>query len=708
MTKTATPTATSTGTANAMRAPTLETLGLGGVLGLFRTGALPASAGEQVERVFGPAQARGSLVISGANGIVGAGKTMQMGSRLEPFGVRTVALDFPGAPDGIGRQYPGLVQAFGREGAARVMANIVRLTYDGRRLPDELKSLEPRFLLEAIPEILEVKREHYRLFRETFPKIEIRSVTSGFPAKELGVGIAHPAFPHEINKIYETVESGPSAIPQLLWSIGLIPVPVSDDWSFVLDVLFCGITLAALRVHRATNMPFWKVDKLVRRLVGPNPFRAHDAIGAKGADFLTWSCLHHLSEAYGAQFTPTPELEERKETGQTWYPPDHFRPLVDWSLSDAEMTEFEVRILGPIYQMTALMLKERRAHLSHLNAIGELCAQFRSGAIAMLREAGPERVVRTVEAWHRLEPAAAKSAWHPDAVADMDGADWQQLYVNAEHDGAVGVITISRESYGWDVDHELNRALDWLKGAGIRRVIVTSDFHLSTQMVGADTAEFFDALGSLDAGLAITNGWSRTARRLWDEFEVSVAFVPGKRCLGGMLELLMHCHHLVAVDDARLGWPEVTLPVVPGMEGCHWPLRRGKREHWPRLVRMLLTGEAVKARDAVGWLADAAAPMDEALRTVWALANGRGGLPRRPLERGELSGVPADAAGIEPADSPGVAAGRGAIVACMTAACAVDAQEALPLQARLAAEFLASSACREGRVGAEAARVRGA
>jgi enoyl-CoA hydratase/carnithine racemase len=184
--------------------------------------------------------------------------------------------------------------------------------------------------------------------------------------------------------------------------------------------------------------------------------------------------------------------------------------------------------------------------------------------------------------------------------------------------------------------------------------------------------------------------------------------VPGKRCLGGMLELLMHCHHLVAVEDARLGWPEVTLPVVPGMEGCHWPLRRSRREHWPRLVHMLLTGEAVRARDAVGWLADHAAPMDEALRMVWALVSGRGGSPRRPLETGVLSDVPGDASGIEPADSPGVAAGRAAIVACMSAACAVAAKEALSLQARLAAEFLASAPCRDGRVGAEAARVRNA
>ena len=694
------------GATAAMRQPTLATLGLGGVLDIFRRGALPADTEALVERVFGPSSERGSLVISGANGIVGAGKAMQLGSRLEPYGVRVVALDFPGAPDGIGRQYPGLVSAFGREGAARIMGNIVRLTYDGATLPPELRALRPRFLLEAVPEILEIKRAHYQVFRAAFPGIEIRSVTSGFPAAKLGVGIAHPAFPHEINKVWEVVESTPSAVTQLLWALGLIPVPVSDHWSFVLDVLFCGVTHAGLQIHRRTNMPFWKIDKLTRRMIGPNPFRAHDAIGSKGADFLTWSCLHHLGQEYGALFTPTPELVERKETGQAWYPPDHFRPLVDWALSQAEQDEFRAAMLGPILQMTSLLLHEKRAHLAHLNAIGELCAQFRHGAIAMLRELGPARARETVAAYHRLNPAAATSAWHPETFDQMDGPEWRQLYVNAEHDGQVGVVTLSRESYGWDVDHELNRALDWLGTEGVKRVIVTGDFHLSTQMVGADTADFFPALEELEPGLAITNGGSRTARRLYDEFEVSVAFVGGKRCLGGMYELLMHCHYVVAVDDARFGWPEVALPVVPGMEGCHWPFRRAQAEHWGHLLHALLSGEPVRARDGIGWLIDAAEPMDNALHTAWAIASGaRHGITRRGLETRALSGVPSSVSGLAPADDPLTETARAAIVQCVKQSCGTTAAEALTLQARLAAEFLASQACRQGRVGAERARV---
>ncbi len=298
-----------------MRPSTLEPLGLGTVFEIFEHGRLPVRLADVVDEVFGPANRRGALVISGANGIVGAGKTMQLGARLAPFGIPIAALDFPGAGDGIGEQYSGLEQAFGREDAAAIMANVVQLRYDGLNLPPALTDLRPAFLLEAVPEILEIKKTHYGIFRQAFPGIEIRSVTSGFPQSELGVGVAHPAFPHQINKVFEIVEPEPSSITKLLWGLGLLPMRVSDHWSFVLDVLFCGLTLAALRYHDESNMPFWKVDKLVRRLAGPNPFRAHDAIGAGGANFLTWSCLHHLEQHYGPLFRPTASLVSRKESG---------------------------------------------------------------------------------------------------------------------------------------------------------------------------------------------------------------------------------------------------------------------------------------------------------------------------------------------------------------------------------------------------------
>ena len=682
-----------------IRQTTLQTLGLGSVTDIFRNGKLPLDTSDAVDQVFGAPSERGSLVISGANGIVGAGKMMQLTSRLEPFGVKSISLARPRTVDGIGPQYPGLVQGVGKERADRIMGNIIRMTYDGNTLPEELKNWRPRFLLEAIPEILEIKKAHYKLFQDTFPGIAIRSVTSGFPASELGVGVAHPAFPHEINKIWEIVEDETSPVTQLMWALGLVPVPVSDDWSFVLDVLFCGITLAGLRCHRATNMPFWKIDKYVRKYVGPNPFRAHDVIGADGANFLTWSCLHHLSKKYGGLFTPTPELDERQETGQNWYPLNHFRPVVDWPMDDE--AEFNAWIQGAVFQMASLILHEKRAHLSHVNAIGELCAQFRRGVLAMIRSVGAEGAIKTVEAFHKLYPEAAGSCWYPEVFEQIDSPEWQQLYVNAEHDGTVGVITISRETYNGDVDAELNRAIDWLKAEGIANVILTGDFHLATQMVGADTSEFYDALEDVDAGRRVAETWSATARRLNDEFKVSVGFVNGKRCLGGFLELLMHCHYVVAADGAQLGMPEVTLPVVPGMEGCHWPFRKAEASDWPNLVRLLLTGESVKAKDAVGWLIDYSGPLPDALSTAWSLASGgAAGLSKRKLNDSVLENIPAEA-GVSATDNPATEAARKTIMDSIRASCGAPLSEALGIQAGHSASFTAGSFCKGGAIGAE-------
>jgi enoyl-CoA hydratase/carnithine racemase len=683
---------------NAMRPSTIEALGLGSVLDLIRRGRPPVSAADLVDSVFGAAPNRGAFVVSGANGIVGAGKTMQLGSRLEEFGVPIVALDFPGVPDGIGAQYPGLVRAFGVDRAAAIMGNVIRLAYDGSHLPSQLDALSPRFLLEAVPEDLEIKRAHYEVFRRAFPGIEIRSVTSGFPQSELGVGVAHPAFPHEINKVFEIVEPEPSEITQLLWALGLIPITVSDHWSFVLDVLFCGLTLAATRFHEATNMPYWKVDKFVRRRLGPNPFRAHDAIGARGANFLTWSCLHHLAQHYGALFEPSAVLQEHKDSGANWYPPNHFRPLVNWKLEDE--TELETWVLGPLFQMTSLMVAEGRSHLAQINAIGELCAQFSPGVLAVIRARGADAVIGTVEAYHRVHGEAAAEAWNPDVFARIETPEWQQLYVNAEHDGTLGVLSLSRESYNSDVDAELNRAIDWLKAEGIDRVILTGDFHLATQMVGADTSDFYPAMTDEAAGVAIAADWSRTARRLHTDFRESVGLINGKRCLGGMLELMIHCHWLVAVDGCRLGMPEVTLPVVPGMEGCHWPFRRMAREHRLRLLAMLLEGGQIEAGDGVGWLVDFAGGLHDALGVAYEMAAGRDhGVGRRGLEEGPLDGV-TDAVGeLSAAASPGMDAGRKAIMDTIRAATGASLGEALEIQARHSGGFMMSKACQSGVIG---------
>ncbi|MDA3832562.1 MAG: enoyl-CoA hydratase/isomerase family protein [Spirochaetales bacterium] len=684
-----------------MRQSTIQTLGLGSVLEIFSNGKLPVNTSQLVDEVFGPPGDRGALVISGANGIVGAGKLMQLGVRLEPYNIPLVGLDMAGAPDGIAMQYQGLAASFGKKRADKIMSNMVFLNYDGVNIPDNLKRFNPKVLIEAIPEVLEIKKSHYKMLRDEFPELEIRSVTSGFPSSELDVGITHPAFPHQINKVWEIVENKPSKVTQLLWSLGLLPLPVSDHWAFVLDVLFCGLTLAGLRYQEATNMPFWKIDKYVRKLAGPNPFRAHDVIGAKGANFLTWSCLHHLDKHYGSLFNPTDSLVEHKDSGQNWYPLNHLRPMVNWSLDEEGQEEFETWILGPIFQMTSIMLHENRSHLSIMNSIGELCAQFRQGVLAIARNYGYEKVLKITEKYHALDPESGKTEWFPAEFANMDSRDWQQLYVNAEHAGTVGVITISRESYNQDVNDELNRAIDWLKTEKIDRVILTGDFHMATQLVGADTAEFYPALGDEKKGYDISFNWSKTARRLNDEFKTSVGYIQGKRCLGGMLELFVHCHYLVSDEAAKLGAPEVTLPVVPGMEMCHWPFRKTGSGNYEKLLRLLLEGNPVKAKDSVGWLVDFAGKEEDAIAMTWNLAvNAETAMPQRQLISAGIVDIP-EVGDLSVITDSGMKEARKAIYNNVIASCEADIAEAIAVQARNSAVFMTSKACMYGFVGSD-------
>ena len=51
--------------AASMRSSTLETIGLGSVLATFERGRLPVDTAGLVDQVFGPADARGALVVSG-------------------------------------------------------------------------------------------------------------------------------------------------------------------------------------------------------------------------------------------------------------------------------------------------------------------------------------------------------------------------------------------------------------------------------------------------------------------------------------------------------------------------------------------------------------------------------------------------------------------------------------------------------------------
>jgi len=165
---------------------------------------------------------------------------------------------------------------------------------------------------------------------------------------------------------------------------------------------------------------------------------------------------------------------------------------------------------------------------------------------------------------------------------------------------------------------------------------------------------------------------------------------------------MIHCHYLISVADADLGAPEVNLPVVPGMEMCHWSFRKTSPDNWQKLLTMLLGGKSVKARDAAGWLVDFSGSMDESLKMAWSIVkNGDSVLSRRSLTENSIDDLPTDVENLPDTENSIVKAARKAIYECIASSCSVGLSEALELQSRHSAKFMTSKYCRDGAIGNE-------
>jgi 3-hydroxyacyl-CoA dehydrogenase/enoyl-CoA hydratase/3-hydroxybutyryl-CoA epimerase len=114
-------------------------------------------------------------------------------------------------------------------------------------------------------------------------------------------------------------------------------------------------------------------------------------------------------------------------------------------------------------------------------------------------------------------------------------------------------------------------------------------------IAGADIAEFE---GMTDPAAAETR--LRQAHAIVDRLDrlalPTVAVIHGY-CLGGGLELALACDYRIAVDDARLGFPEVMLGLHPGLGGT---VRLPRLVNPLQAMSMMLTGRTLRARPCSG------------------------------------------------------------------------------------------------------------
>jgi enoyl-CoA hydratase len=183
----------------------------------------------------------------------------------------------------------------------------------------------------------------------------------------------------------------------------------------------------------------------------------------------------------------------------------------------------------------------------------------------------------------------------------------------------VAVLTLDRpgrlNAIGSDTVALLHAAIDAIEAdLSVRVVVVTGAGKAFS--AGADITELDRLAGPHD--------FARFVRSLTDCFgrlsrleQPTVAAVEGL-ALGGGFELALACDLRVAGESARFGMPEVRLGLLPGAVGTQRLARL-----LPSAVakHLLMTGEAMRAPDALGWgIVNRVVPDGEALAAAEALA----------------------------------------------------------------------------------------
>lgn len=129
----------------------------------------------------------------------------------------------------------------------------------------------------------------------------------------------------------------------------------------------------------------------------------------------------------------------------------------------------------------------------------------------------------------------------------------------------------------------------------VRSVIITGAGEKAF-VAGADIAEF--ANYSVEEGKQMSSlGHFKIFNFLENFSKPTIAAIRGF-ALGGGLELAIACHFRVAADNAKLGFPEVGLGVIPGYGGTQ---RLAHLVGKGKAFEMILTGEMIDAQDAYKW-----------------------------------------------------------------------------------------------------------
>jgi len=432
------------------------------------------------------------------------------------------------------------------------------------------------WVIEAATENLALKR---RIFAAVEARVTAESIvtsnTSSLPAARIFAEMRHPEratvthffAPAWRNPAVEVIDwpgAGPGLVDHLrrvFCATGKLPLVTSDAACFMLDRVFDNwCNEAALLLDRATAA---EIDSVAAEFVHAGPF------------FV-------LNLARGNQIIVETNTLQADEEGEHYRPAPIFRSVDNWvtvapgkrvDVAPETAAAIRDRLLGVLLSQAADILDRGIGGAADLDLGCRVALGFRRGPLELMRDLGPAETTRVLERFARER--------HGMPLPARPLADYQRFerHVLVDDVDGVKVITLRRpealNALHDEMTDEILAVIRRHERDDAVRGFVLVGYGPRAFCAGADIGRFPSLLGDADASAQYARDCSRLLVHL-DAMDKPVVAALNGMALGGGFELALRCHALVAMRDAWMQFPEITLGILPGIGAMVVPYRR-----WP-------------------------------------------------------------------------------------------------------------------------------
>jgi enoyl-CoA hydratase / 3-hydroxyacyl-CoA dehydrogenase len=277
--------------------------------------------------------------------------------------------------------------------------------------------------------------------------------------------------------------------------------------------------------------------------------------------------------------TNTLQMEE----GEHYRPAPIFASVEQWrvprpgtpvEMSNAVLNSVRDRMLGILFSQSFDIVDRGIGTMGDLNFGCQIALGFKKGPLDIMRDIGETEVDRIMTRFEKERPGFPR----PNKPL-TDYQDFKRYLLVDDWDG-VKVITIRRPQAMNAISDELNNEiLDVLKqyhdDPSVKGFVLTG-YGNRAFSAGGDIGKFPETLGNKDAAIKYAKD-SAEVQLFMDRMEKPIVAAVNGMALGGGFELAIRCHSIVAMENARFQFPEITLGILPGIGGCIVPYRK-----WPQ------------------------------------------------------------------------------------------------------------------------------